>query len=134
MKRPCTTLVVSTLSPASNHFRVGSREHGYIYTVMEGFEHANFPIYQCRRGRYDNVGFLHLYCDADTWTAMEIVGPLVVAGDIVGRGTPAFRAAIPCEDVRQHGLHTWQCYDNTTTTWSAPSSFMTTTLGAADIE
>jgi hypothetical protein len=79
--RACTTFVVSTSSPAPNHFCIGLENYGYnyIYTAMEGFEHANFPMYQCRRGRDDNMGFLHLYCDADTWTAVEIVGPVGVA-------------------------------------------------------
>ena len=109
-------------------FRIGPYQHEFEYTSVQGWQHDGFPIYECCRGRDGMVGRLYLYCDAGTWAAVQIDIPVAAAGDVVGLGAPAFRAAVAGEDVRQPGWHSWICYDSPTATWWPPSPFMTTTL------
>ncbi len=95
---------------------------------MPDVEHGGYPIYMCARGRDDEPGTLYLYLDAGTWTAVQVIGTVVSAADIVGRGLPALRAATADEDVREPGRHLWACHDNRTSTWWPPSLFITKTL------
>ena len=113
----------------TRQFMVGPQRNQYVYTALSGMEHGGCPMYECRRGRDDQVGKLYLYLDGATWTAVQIDGRVAEKKDIVDCGTPAFRSATLGSDVRLPGEHSWSCYDNATATWWPPTSFVTATWG-----
>ena len=85
-------------------------------------------MYECVRGRDNQVGKLYLYLDGATWAAVQIDGRVTEEKDIVDCGTPAFRSATPGSDVRLPGEHSWICYGVATALWP-PTSFVTETWG-----
>ena len=108
---------------------IGPKKNKYNYTAMSGMQHGGCPMYECSRGRDDQVGKLYLYLDGETWKAVQVDGRVTEKKDIVDGGTPAFRSEVPGSDVRLAGEHSWSCYDNATATWLPPTRYWTTTWG-----
>ena len=109
-------------------FRIGPERHRYVYEEYHGITVGDRPVYRCAKGRDDDPNLLYLYWSQqrDAWQAVSVANPTPSAQDIQG-GADAFRAEQGV-DVRQPGVHRWQCYDNDRGQWWPSSPFDTTAL------
>ena len=112
------------------HFRIGAEKHAYNYTRRDGMDFGGCPVYVCSRGRDALRPPLYLYYSwqAGIWCAVSVETLVPTLDDIVVRRTPAFRSADVGDDVRDEGVHRWQCYDRVTNDWWGASTFTTTHL------
>ena len=118
---PTADLAVAVFVAPVVSLRIGPEKYRYDYTIVDGIQAGERPVYRCRRGRDDEDGLLYLYWRDDCWHAESFVGAVTVG---MNGGRPAFRALVG-ENVLEEGMHQWQCYNGSNGTWLAPSSFQT---------